>query len=288
MPNRIPIQVDDPDDLLNTGEYGAGAVIRLQTSATEAGVYADVTGTGSTPTIALVAGTTSYTGRDPNGTSTSWYRTRYENSGATRVSDWTTSFLAGALTAYATLEDLLELTPEATTLSDNLLTDLLVRASAHIDARCGRDFYRHPQVTGTEIRYFDGDGTDVLRVRERIVSISTLETGDGTTFSTVTAGTYYLLPYNLAPGESYAAIYSETAFPEGRRTVRITGAFGFSEVPEIIRSGTLALARLMLGTVLTASGSAMGGAEYGPVPVPALLPLDTYRAIEWGKVRVVG
>ncbi len=105
MPNILTITVDDSANLLNAGAYGAGAVIRVQTSATEAGVYGDLSGTGSTPTIAIVSGTSSYTGYDPSGTATSWYRTRYENSGATRVSDWTTAFQAGGSSAgYSNLQ----------------------------------------------------------------------------------------------------------------------------------------------------------------------------------------
>ena len=95
MAIKVEIEVEDPDALLNAGMYGAGAVIRLQWSATAAGSYADVSGTGSTPTIALVTLTDSYTGYDPVGTSSTWYRTRYENAGATRLSDWSAVFQPG-------------------------------------------------------------------------------------------------------------------------------------------------------------------------------------------------
>ena len=86
MPNLVRVLVENPDELLNAGAYGAGAVVRVQTSATQAGTYADVSGTGSTPTLALVTLIRAYTGYDPNGTVSSWYRTRYENAGATRLS----------------------------------------------------------------------------------------------------------------------------------------------------------------------------------------------------------
>lgn len=201
--------------------------------------------------------------------------------------------------AYATAEDLDLRMPESTAVSAGLIADALSAASAHIDARCGRDFYRHPRVSGTEVRYFDGSGTDTLWITERIVSITTLQVASGTngTYETLAATDYFLEPANLGPGDSYSAIVladnplgsvAYTSFPIGKRTVKVTGVFGWSTVPEIIRTGTLALARLMVGTTLTASGSSMGGAEYGPVPVPSLLPLDTYRAIEWGKARVIG
>jgi hypothetical protein len=75
-------------NLLNAGMYDTGAIIRIQWSATEAGTFADVSGTGSTPTIAIVSGTETYTGYDPLGDSTRWYRSRFENAGGTRLSDW--------------------------------------------------------------------------------------------------------------------------------------------------------------------------------------------------------
>lgn len=88
--------VDSPDELLNAGAYGAGAVIRVQSGAAVGGPFADISGTGSTPTLPIVAGTHYYTGFDPNGTAATWYRTRYENAGATRVSAWLAPFLVAA------------------------------------------------------------------------------------------------------------------------------------------------------------------------------------------------
>ncbi len=92
MPNTVKITVLDPDDLLDAGMYGPDGVIHTQTCATSDGAYADPTGTGSTPTVALVSGVSAFKAYDPNGTSTSWYRCRYENVGATRTSDWTDPF----------------------------------------------------------------------------------------------------------------------------------------------------------------------------------------------------
>ena len=57
MANTLKIPVENADELLLAGVYGAGALIRIQSSTTEDGSFANLTGTGSTPTIALVAGT---------------------------------------------------------------------------------------------------------------------------------------------------------------------------------------------------------------------------------------
>lgn len=56
-------------------------------SAPETGTYADISGTGATP-ARFDTGTEAYIGYDPLGTSGTWYRTRFENAGATQLSDW--------------------------------------------------------------------------------------------------------------------------------------------------------------------------------------------------------
>jgi hypothetical protein len=74
--------------LTDTGAYGADAVIRTQAAATETGTFADLTGTGSDPTVPLVAGTETYFPKDPLGSSSTWYRARFESADGTRLSDW--------------------------------------------------------------------------------------------------------------------------------------------------------------------------------------------------------
>ena len=86
---RLTLPVRTPSaTILLTGMYGAGAVFRVQSSSSETGTFADLSGTGSTPTIPIVSGTETYTATDPGGTSATWYRARLEDSGATRASDW--------------------------------------------------------------------------------------------------------------------------------------------------------------------------------------------------------
>lgn len=94
MANILTITVWDSEDLVNLGAYGAEAVVRVQTSDASDGVFADVSGAGSTPTVAVVSGTRTYKAYDPDGASSSWYRLRYENADATRTSDWSDPFEA--------------------------------------------------------------------------------------------------------------------------------------------------------------------------------------------------
>lgn len=90
IPVKTPIEVPSAK-LLNAGMYDTGALIRIQSSDAPNGTYANLAGTGSTPTIALVSGTETYEGFDPAGTSATYYRARFENAAATRVSDWKTA-----------------------------------------------------------------------------------------------------------------------------------------------------------------------------------------------------
>lgn len=86
MPNILTLTASNPDQLLNAGAYGAGAVIQVQSAATQAGAYAD------DGTVPLVADTTTYTYYDTDGTTTTWYRTRYENADGSVVSEWSDIF----------------------------------------------------------------------------------------------------------------------------------------------------------------------------------------------------
>jgi hypothetical protein len=87
VPNILTLTALNPDQLLNTGAYGAGAVIQVQSGALRAGPFTD-----ETPTVPIVSGTTSYTFYDTDGTTATWYRTRYENAAGTTVSEWSTAF----------------------------------------------------------------------------------------------------------------------------------------------------------------------------------------------------
>ena len=92
----VKVTVENPDEILSL--YGAGAIVQLQTSATETGVYADV------DTVAVVTGVYLYTIDHSAGTLTSWYRTRYENATETLTSDWSPVFQVGMAEAYVSLE----------------------------------------------------------------------------------------------------------------------------------------------------------------------------------------
>jgi len=139
VPNYVTVTVNDVDNLLNAGMYDAGAVVRLESCATQTGVYA------SEATAALVSGTEVYVLYDTNGTATTWYRTRYENAGGSITSAYSAPFQAGdGSTAYASLAAFRAFIRNQATGSADVDSDLellvLEAAARAIDNECGRTF----------------------------------------------------------------------------------------------------------------------------------------------------
>jgi hypothetical protein len=297
----LTIEVENPDELLNAGLYGAGAVIRIQSSATETGAYADVSGTGSTPTKAIVAATRSYTGYDPNGTSSTWYRVRYESSNATRVSDWTAVFQAGDETAglLCSLYDVQqELGGGTSANEDELILEKIRQVSRQIENYCGRWFAPRP-LSGTATYRFHSEAGNVLHIPRGIRSITSLgiasedQPDTGGTYVVSASADYYIDPpsgertdpsdpgFWVRLGWNRSSYFYDAAFG-----VEITGAFGWASVPYDIQGvATRASIRRYLGKG--------GGATVavGPAGTEILLP-DMSGAdrltLDWYKRRAIG
>ena len=77
---HLEIEVTNAAELLATEAYGAGALLRWESSAAEAGAYVE----GGT--LALVSGTTLYDVWDAAGIETTWYRTRISDAAGTTFS----------------------------------------------------------------------------------------------------------------------------------------------------------------------------------------------------------
>lgn len=291
---RVDLSINNVTRLVGTDAYGDDALWRLESATSEDGTYAEIA------TDDLVAGTNLYSFWDPNGTNATWYRFRVSTGTPAVAGDYSAysdAYRATALAAYADVDDLMELLPDSpddTAL--NWLAGLLVSASSVIDRRSGRQFYRIPQVSGTVTRLYDGDGTNRIVIPEGIVSVTSLEiaTTTGQAFITQDASDYFLEPAHPEAGDSYYIVEitdlilasSFMRFPRGKRNVRVVGVLGYDPAIEIIRLGTLALAREMYALSPTGRGSASGAAGQGSIAVPDLLPRATYDAIQWGGNRM--
>ena len=242
MPNRIQCFVDEADALLNTGMYDAGALVRLHSSATETGVYTNV---GS---AALVTGTRVYTIYDSTGTSSTWYKTRFENAGGSILSDWSAVFQVGGEEAgyLCSLADVKQRLGITDTTDDEWLHSAIVAVTDEIEGVTGRRFRPDP-ASGTKTVFLDywGDG-QTLWLPKGIRSVTylgyaTVDQPDGTgTYTEITTG-YYIDPPDHArspgwPGTRITLGWtSGYRFWRGSRTIKLTGSFGWAAIPPVIR-----------------------------------------------------
>lgn len=240
MANPIYVTVENPDELLNAGMYGAGAIIRLQSSE-------DNVTFANEATAPLVAATRFYTLYDVSGTSITWYRTRYENVGGTVLSDWSAAFQVGDETGglLCSLYNVKQrLTGTATANDDELLLGFIRAQSAEVLTYTRRQFtptsttYRFDALIGENL---SGD-CRTLWVDRGLRSITTLKVASSEqpdtagTYTTVTTG-YTLRPSEMDREYGWPAtrlVLLDTAgvtFTHGINTVEITGTFGFAAVP---------------------------------------------------------
>jgi hypothetical protein len=292
MAVKVAISLKAPDDAL-TG-YGSGALLRIQSSATETGTFADL---AATPTEAVVAATYRYEHWDAAGDATTWYRWRLEDVGATETGDWSEAFqgLEAAKAAqnsgsYASIDDFL-LEAGAIPADSRRLAAIeraLVEARERLDLETGFDAFRHPQA-GTEARLFHGNGQRLLHVHEGIVSLTSLEVRTETAgaWTTIDTADWWLeaaRPGQLTarPGEPYfhirlsdAADY--TTFPLGEHRVRATGAFGWARPSQRHIGANIDLARQQIAADMSFPGGTVGQSELGTPMGPTRLPDTVWR-----------
>jgi hypothetical protein len=302
VPNVVKITVENPDEILNAGAYAAGALIRLQTAATEAGAFADVSGGGSTPTVPIVTAVRSYTGYDPSGIVSSWYRTRYENAGATRLSDWTPAFQVGDENAgllcslYDVQQELGESGTDAN--RNELIMEKIRQVSAAIELYCQAWLAPRPaDPASTTTLLFDvpyatrslyverGDRRLGIRTLTALGTATQSQPETGGTYTSATLATVLLRPRPTADGPAWRLEFSDTSgglFYPGYNTVQVTGSFGPASVPADIQGVALrAAVRRVMG-----KGAGAVGVPIGPEGTMMLLPdmsgadrvtLDMYR-----------
>lgn len=222
-------------------------------------------GTATTPadgtaSTALVSGTEYYTFDVSGRASTDYYRARVGETGGTSYHD----YLGPAFqlpVAYASLDEFLRGLDVPDTARYDEFDDLLVQATDYITkVVCGgRSFFRDPVGSGTATKTFDIIYASQSRLSDArgkqmdIISVSSLGVGGytGDTYDTLTndSSGYYLAPDYPLSGHPYSDLIlsdqgtAYTRWPTGYRTVQITGAFGWSTIPELVKRATVDLAR---------------------------------------------
>lgn len=127
---HLTVIVANVDELLDPEAYDAGALLRWESSATVDGTYAE----GGT--VPLVADQFLYDIWDEPGVTTTWYRTRISDSGASLFSPYSTPFQPSSAQLYLTLDQFRAFEP-GSTLSDESLLILLQASAADIVGAIG-------------------------------------------------------------------------------------------------------------------------------------------------------
>jgi hypothetical protein len=285
---QLVVNVDDPADLL-VG-YGAGAKVRLE-RATDAAFTTPT----EIATQTILANQTQYEFWDTSGTVDSYYRSRYSDSAGTSFSSYSDVFRGGEVQAYATVDALRELLRLPDDSRDNQLTDLLLRVTTKITTSLGFDFFRHPAVSGTEVRLFDGDNGNMVRVPEGIISLTGvgLAAYTGQSYTALTVGDWRLRwPVKLG-GPYLSVMLSDVGtwrrWYRGFDTVQLTGVFGYPSIPPDIEQATLMWAADLYR--LGAGGGAQlsaTGEEFGQERFAGGMPRFTWETVEDYRKRHQG
>ena len=225
--------VENPDELLNSSAFGTGAKVRLESSS-DGTTYAEE----STQTI--VTATTIYTFYDTDGTSATYYRIRYSNTGGTVFSDYSDVFqVVSAPVEYATLHSVKNRLAITNTSDDSVIEQIVNESNDWLEGRIG--FSVGP--IASELRLFDGD-----RVRNGILpvypwgvrTVSAVRTADSTggSYTSRTASDVVVRPHSHErtsgwPGfELWVKDTASWSFPTaGLDVIEITATWGWATVP---------------------------------------------------------
>ena len=152
---------------------------------------------------------------------------------------------------------------ESATISDRKM-EILRAVSREVDAHCERSDFGSGFGPRTGTNRYDGDGTAILRLRDDLLSLTTLTVYDGTggTGTVYVVETdVYLEPYDRTPRRRIVAHGqgSLSAFTRGYRTVDALGSWGERDQ----RRTATATASAIASTTAT-SVTVSDGAEFSP------------------------
>lgn len=238
--NKLSITVQDPADLLASGAYGTGALIRVERSTSSS--FATTT---EITTIALVAGTLLYEYWDNGGTAGSWYRTRYSKATPSVAGDYSAYSSPFQVTSRLTSLDDVKVRlgiPSSNTASDDLLGAAIDASGSAITSYVG--FFVGP--SGDTVRIYDGrDATrrgTRLWIRGGILTLTQVRIADytGGTLNTGSLADFIPGPPAHSRRPDQPALYIDISdtpdgnypwFPPGLQNVELTGTFGYAAVP---------------------------------------------------------
>lgn len=293
----LKVAVENADELLNASFLGAGALGRVERSATGGGAgYSEI------GTFALVSGTRLYTFYDLSGAVSSWYRIRYSKSDGTSPSSYGDEFQAGDETGglLCSVYDVEQRLGTTLTANDReLVFDLIREVSSGIEGYCGRWFAPRPtDPASTATFYFTSPGHSYSRklwIPKGVRTVTTLSyaTSDqpdtGGTYTNFAANSWALTPSEpqRSPGwpATWIVLLSTTSgyFYPYLNGVKLVGSLGFAAVPYDIQGVAIsAVIRRYIGKATSAPAVAIG--PEGGVTLLRDVSPDSQRVLDYYRV----
>jgi hypothetical protein len=191
---------------------------------------------------------------------------------------------------YPTLEAVKARLDIADTIDDGMITSVISAASRSIDSFCNRLFSSEV----AQVRYFTADCSGYIDVDD-LVSVTTLATdsdGDRVYEDTWAATDYDLEPYNAAQQEwPYTRLMiapdGNYSFPTVRRSVKITGTWGWPSIPYPVQEACILLTIRWFKRKDSPFGIA-GSNELGQVQMMATRDPDVKAMLEPYRKFTVG
>jgi hypothetical protein len=180
---------------------------------------------------------------------------------------------------YCTLAQLKASLAITDTTDDTQLEAAISAVSRNIDDLTGRFFYSDGTTTTAAVRYYTPNAPKQL-FTDDIVSVSEVaeDTSETRTYSTVWAsGDYAYEPINnprLAKPYTQLIAFGNYTFPVGQtQAIRVSGIFGWSAVPEVVRQACLIQSSRVFNRNASPFGIA-GSPDLGTVRLSARLDPD--------------
>lgn len=239
---------DSPSSLLIT--YGAGAVIRVQSSPTQGGAYGDVV------TIPIVAGIATYAVYDSTSAFTAWYKIRYESANGSSSNAYSAAFQPMPVDGlYASLSDFKHFirSDGGDTTDDTLMVMALDAAARAIDRTCNRTFVATSGVPSARIFTPTKVGTNYMLPIDDVPTSAAptlmFDTANSGTYNTASTG-FRLGPVSAAnKGLPYTHLnwYSSAVPPPMfDDSVEVTSPWGWDATPSTISFASMVQASRFL------------------------------------------
>lgn len=255
----LTITVENADQLLNASALGAGALGRVERSATGGGA-----GFSEIGTFALVSGTRLYTYYDTAGADGSFYRVRYSTSGGGSLSAYGDEWQAGDEQAglLCSTRDVWQRMNGNATMPANeeeLILEIIREVSDELEDYVGRWLAPRPTYSSTtatlvldveewtrSLLVTQGHRVCGIRSVTALGAASSSQPQTGGTYTSATLADILLRPLPTADGPAHRLIVtnyptgSVSGFFPGYNTVTVTGTFGPASVAPRIQAVAIA------------------------------------------------